>query len=245
MLGLDLHLSGWRRALCVCVCGRGGSGDLCAWPCWSSPAQLAHVSSPALPAPAYTPIIINSLLNGTALSNNASVAAAKGNNSLLPVALAVVPYTLASITSYFVAHSAQRRDEHFWHVSGCLLIAGVILALFPPLAKAAAAAGFVSLSLSLGIGAAANGPAWALVGRLCKGPEQVGFGRPCALGVARAAVWIRRLLHCRGHLVHVHVAQLLHGPTTACCCIAPRARRWSRCPCSAASASWAASSGPS
>jgi MFS family permease len=119
------------------------------------------------------PIIINSLLNGTALSNSASVAAAKGNDSLLPVALAVVPYTLASISSYFVAHSAQRRDEHFWHVSSCLLLAGVILALFPPLAKAAAWAGFLSLSLSLGVGAAANGPAIALVGRLCKGPEQV------------------------------------------------------------------------
>ncbi|KAI8463284.1 MAG: major facilitator superfamily domain-containing protein [Monoraphidium minutum] len=121
----------------------------------------------------YTPIIINSLLNGTALSNNASVAAAKGSNSLLPVALAIVPYTLASISSYFVAHSAQRRDEHFWHVSSCLLAAGVILALFPPLAKAATWAGFISLSLSLGIGAAANGPAMALVGRLCKGNEQV------------------------------------------------------------------------
>lgn len=122
---------------------------------------------------AYTPIIINNLLNGTALSNKSTVAAAKGNKSLLPVALAMVPYTLAVVTSYLVAHSAQRRDEHFWHVSLCLLVGGIILALFPPLAKAAIAAGFLSLSVSLAIGAAANGPAMALVARLCKGSEQV------------------------------------------------------------------------
>lgn len=111
--------------------------------------------------------------SGTVLTNDVSVAAKEGNKSLLPVALAVVPYTLASIISYAVAASAQRRNEHFYHVSACLLFSGTILALFPVLARAAVAGGFVSLSLSLAVGAAANGPATALVARLCKGPEQV------------------------------------------------------------------------
>ncbi|GBF99609.1 MFS transporter [Raphidocelis subcapitata] len=122
---------------------------------------------------AYTPIIISNLLAGTALSSKSSVAAGAGNKSLLPVALALVPYSLASATSFVVAASSQRRDEQFWHVCGPLLSAGVILALFPPLAKAAIPAGFLSLSISLALAAAANGPAMALVSRLCKGPEAV------------------------------------------------------------------------
>lgn len=101
------------------------------------------------------------------------MAAEKGRSSLLPVALAVVPYTLASLASYAVAASAQRRNEHFFHVSGCLLLSGTIMALFPVMAGSGAAGGFVSLTLSLALGAAANGPATALVARLCKGPEQV------------------------------------------------------------------------
>ena len=122
---------------------------------------------------AYTPIIIANLLAGTALSNASTVAASRGSNDLKPIALAMVPFTLAALTSYVVAHSAQRRDEQFWHISLCLLAAGTILALFPLLAKAAVAAGFLSLAVSLAIGAAANGPAMALVARLCKGREQV------------------------------------------------------------------------
>jgi hypothetical protein len=122
---------------------------------------------------AYTPIIVNNLLTGTALSNSASVAAAPGSHDLRPIALTVVPYALAVVTSYLVAHNAQRRDEQFWHVAGALLAAGVVLALFSPLTKAALPAGFASLSLSLAFGAAANGPAMALVARLCKGREQV------------------------------------------------------------------------
>jgi hypothetical protein len=102
------------------------------------------------------------------------VAADKGSKSLLPVALAVVPYTLASLAAYAVAHSAQRRNEHFFHVSLCLLLSGTVLALFPVMAGASVAGGFASLTLSLAMGAAANGPATALVARLCKGPEQVG-----------------------------------------------------------------------
>jgi hypothetical protein len=127
---------------------------------------------PRLP-PRYTPIIINNLLNGTALSNSASVAATKEGGGLKAVGLSVVPYTLAVVSAISVAHSVQKRDEHFLHVSCCLLLAGAILALFPALAAAHAAAGFLSLALSLAVGAGVNGPAMALVGRLCKGPEQV------------------------------------------------------------------------
>lgn len=146
---------------------------------WQAPQAPAadhttdHTTSPLSAYLAYTPIIISNLLAGTALSNNSTVAASKGSNDLRPVALAIVPYTLAAVCSYLVAHSAQRRDEQFWHVSCCLLAAGIILALFPPLAKAAVAAGFLSLSVSLAIGASANGPATALVSRLCRGREQV------------------------------------------------------------------------
>jgi len=125
---------------------------------------------------AYTPIIISNLLDGKALSNDMSVAEqghGGGHKSLLPVALAVVPYTLASVLSYAVAHSAQKRNEHFFHISACLLLGGTILALFPVMTHASVAGGFVSLTLSLALGAAANGPATALVACLCKGPEQV------------------------------------------------------------------------
>lgn len=121
----------------------------------------------------YTPIMINNLLNGVAISSSASVSTAQGSNSLLAVALAVVPYTLASVLSYALAHSAQRRDEQLWHVLGSLLVSGATLTLFPPLALAAPAAGFVVLSVSLAGCAASNGPAMTLVGRLCMGPEQV------------------------------------------------------------------------
>jgi hypothetical protein len=72
-----------------------------------------------------------------------------------------------------VAASAQKRREHFFHVAGSLLFSGATLALFPLLAKDSVAGGFVSISLSLASGAAANGPAIALVAHLCKGPEQV------------------------------------------------------------------------
>ncbi|GBF99705.1 MFS transporter [Raphidocelis subcapitata] len=121
----------------------------------------------------YTPILISNLLSGTALTSHVSVAAAAGTSSLLPVALAVVPYSLASAAAYAVAASAQRRNEHFFHVSISLALSGTMLALFAPLARASVAGGFVALSLSLAMGAAANGPATALVSRLCKGPEQV------------------------------------------------------------------------
>lgn len=134
---------------------------------------ISCLRAPPTQPPADTPVIIANLLAGTALSSKSSVAAGAGNKSLLPVALAIVPYSLASIFAFVVAASSQRRDEQFWHVSSMLLSAGVVLALFPPLAKAAVPAGFLSLSFSLALAAAANGPATALVSRLCKGPEHV------------------------------------------------------------------------
>jgi len=121
----------------------------------------------------YTPIIISNLLNGTALNNKATVAAAKGSKSLMPVALAMVPYTLAVLFSYIVAHSSQKRNELFLHISACLLTAGVTMSLFSTLATASVAAGFIALSLSLSICFASNGPGMVLVARLCKGREAV------------------------------------------------------------------------
>ena len=120
----------------------------------------------------FTPIIISNLLAGTALVNSSSVAA-KGTQDLRPVGLAVVPYSLAAAFAYLVAHSSQRRHEQFFHIAGCLLAAGIVLALFSPLTKAATALGFLSLSLSLALGAGANGPAMTLVSRLCKGPDHL------------------------------------------------------------------------
>ena len=137
------------------------------------PYPASPLPRPTHPDTRYTPNIIQNLLNGTALSNYATVAAAKGSSGLKAVGLAVVPYTLAALSVYFVAHSAQRRDEHFLHVSIPLLVGGTILALFPALATAHAVGGFLSLSLSLAIAAAANGTGVALASRMCKGPEQV------------------------------------------------------------------------
>jgi hypothetical protein len=144
---------------------------------WAAFAAVCIISVASHTYLTFTPIIIANLLRGTALSAQSSVAAAAGAGagaSLKPVALSVVPYTLAAALSYLLAASAQRRDEQFLHVGATLLLAGAVLAVFAPLARAAVAAGFLSLSLSLALSAAANGPAMTLVGRLCKGPgEQV------------------------------------------------------------------------
>jgi hypothetical protein len=147
------------------------AGNLRLWGAFLAGALSSVASHTFL---AYTPIIISNLLDGKVLTNEVSVAQhGAGNKSLVPVALAVIPYTLASLVSWGVAHSVQRRNEHFYHISGCLFLSGTALALFPVMARASIAGGFVSLSLSLALGAAANGPATALVARLCKGPEQV------------------------------------------------------------------------
>ncbi len=121
----------------------------------------------------YTPIIISNLLAGNALNNKATVAAAKGSKSLTPVALSMVPFTLAVVFSYVVAASSQRRNEIFFHVFACLATAGVLMSLFSTLAAVSIPAGFVALSLSLAISFGATGPGMALVARLCKGREQV------------------------------------------------------------------------
>jgi hypothetical protein len=119
----------------------------------------------------FTPIIIKNLLSGTAFSN-ATVQAAKGSKDLRPIALSIVPFATAFVLSYLVAHSSQRRNEQFIHNFICLLIAGVAMALFTPLAQASVAAGFIALSLSLAISFAAIGPGMVLVARLCRGREQ-------------------------------------------------------------------------
>ncbi|GBF99612.1 MFS transporter, partial [Raphidocelis subcapitata] len=121
----------------------------------------------------FTPIIFSNLLNGTAFSNAATVAAAAGSKTLLPVALTVVPYTLAVALTYLLAASMQRHNEHFIHIFSTLMFSGVLMALFAPLAHAAVAAGFVALSVSLATSFATTGPGMVLVARLCKGRELV------------------------------------------------------------------------
>lgn len=121
----------------------------------------------------FTPIIIANLLAGTALSNNSTVAAKGATQDLRPVALAVVPYSLAVVFAYAWAHSSQKRHEQFLHVASVVIVSGVIMSLFAPLAKASVAAGFLSLALSLAIASGANGPALTLVSRLCTGPYHV------------------------------------------------------------------------
>ncbi|GBF99610.1 MFS transporter [Raphidocelis subcapitata] len=121
----------------------------------------------------FTPIIFSNLLNGTAFSSAATVAAAAGNKTLLPVALTVVPYTLAIVFGYLLSYSMQRHDEHMIHMSSALVIAGVLMALFAPLAHAAVWLGFVGLSLSLASTLSTAGPGMVVVARLCKGREVV------------------------------------------------------------------------
>jgi ACS family tartrate transporter-like MFS transporter len=121
----------------------------------------------------FTPIIFSNLLNGTAFSSAATVAAAAGSKTLLPVALTVVPYTLAVALTYLLAASMQRHNEHFIHIFSTLMFSGVLMALFAPLAHAAVAAGFVALSVSLATSFATTGPGMVLVAQLCKGRELV------------------------------------------------------------------------
>jgi len=131
---------------------------------------------------AYTPIIINNMLRGTAFGN-ATVQAAKGVQDLRPIGLTVVPYSLAAVLAYIVATSSQRRNELFYHVASCSTIAGVLLLLFTPIARASLAAGFIVLSLSLAFCFGGNGPGMALIARICKGREQI-VALPMANGFA-------------------------------------------------------------
>jgi hypothetical protein len=121
---------------------------------------------------AYTPIIISNLLRGTALGN-ATVAAAKGARDLRPVGLSVIPFFLAAVFSYLLAASSQKRDELFYHISGMLVPAGVLMALFSPLARWSVAAGFAALTLSLAMSFATNGPGLTVISRLCHGNEHI------------------------------------------------------------------------
>ncbi|KAI8463282.1 MAG: major facilitator superfamily domain-containing protein [Monoraphidium minutum] len=141
---------------------------------WSMFACGTLASIAAASYIAYTPIIINALMEGNVLSSNVSVAASRGgSSSWKPVLLSMVPYTIGVGLSYVVAHSSQRRNEHFYHIIACLGSAGVLMALFAPLAKASAVAGFLSLTLSLAVSFAGQGPGMALIARLCKGREHV------------------------------------------------------------------------
>jgi ACS family tartrate transporter-like MFS transporter len=121
----------------------------------------------------FMPIIFSNLLNGTAFSSAATVAAAAGNKTLLPVALTVVPYTLAIVFSYLLCASMQRHDEHMIHQSAALAVAGILMALFAPLAKAAVPLGFAAVSVSLASTLSTAGSGMVVVARLCKGNELV------------------------------------------------------------------------
>jgi hypothetical protein len=120
----------------------------------------------------FTPIIISNILSGTALSNSATVAASAGSKGLKPVGLSVVPYALAAVVSVLVAISAQRRQEHFFHVAACITLAGVLHMLLPVILTASGVGGFITLALTMAFGAASNPPMMVLSARVCLGNEQ-------------------------------------------------------------------------
>lgn len=124
----------------------------------------------------WLPVIINALLNGTALSN-AVASAKRGSFDLLPVLLTIIPYFVAAFAAWGVAHSAQRRDELYFHSSTCLLLGGLFFLLFPFMAAASIPAGFVSLVLTSALVASGNGPSHGIAGRISSGPAQV-IGMP-------------------------------------------------------------------
>ncbi|KAI8464519.1 MAG: major facilitator superfamily domain-containing protein [Monoraphidium minutum] len=120
----------------------------------------------------FTPIIVSNILNGTALNNSASVAAAAGSRGLKPVALSAIPFALAAAASLAVGFHSERRNEQFLHVAFLIAGSGALLMLLPLALKAGAAAGFAALSVSLMLGAASHPCMVVLASRLCLGDEQ-------------------------------------------------------------------------
>ncbi|GBF95154.1 hypothetical protein Rsub_07738 [Raphidocelis subcapitata] len=180
-----------RRALAAEIARGGGGGDGCdevpedaAWTpallfavlrnrymwllcvCGALVAVGAHVYH------TFTPILVANTLEGRAVSASASVAAASGKSTLLPVALSAVPFVAAVVLSYAVAASSQARGEVYFHVAGCYAVAGCVMGVFPALARVSPIAAFASLSLSLALSVAGNGPALTLIARVAGGRER-------------------------------------------------------------------------
>lgn len=120
----------------------------------------------------FTPIIISNILNGTALSNAASVAAAAGAKSLRAVGLSALPFGLASITAVAVSAISQRLNEQFFHVAATISASGLLVALAPLALAASPVAGFAMLCAAVALGSASNPPMMVLASRLCLGDEQ-------------------------------------------------------------------------
>jgi hypothetical protein len=121
---------------------------------------------------AYTPIIVNSLLEGKSMGA-ISVAAAQGSSTWKPVLLSMVPYAIGVALTFVVGHISQRCNEQFYPIAACMGASGVLIALFVPLARAHPAAGFVALAGSLAGSFAGQGPGLALIARLSWGRESV------------------------------------------------------------------------
>lgn len=119
------------------------------------------------------PIIVSNLLNGTALSNSASVAAAAGSRALKPVALTVIPYFCAAVVTLLVSMSAQRCKEQYFHVAAVIGGSGALLVVLPFVIAANSVAGFVVVCASLALGSASHPVMMVLSARLCLGDEQV------------------------------------------------------------------------
>lgn len=120
----------------------------------------------------WTPIIINALMKGVALEGVA-VGGAASLTSINAVLLTAVPYTLATIALWLTAVSSQRRNEVYYHASLGLFIGGIAFALFPVMAKAHVALGFVSLIVTITAAASGNPAAIAIVHELNQGAAQV------------------------------------------------------------------------
>jgi hypothetical protein len=118
----------------------------------------------------WLPVIINALLNGTTFAQ-ASVAAQQGSLGLKPVLLTSVPYAVASVVCWIVAHITQKRQALYIPVSVLMFVGGGAIGLFSGIAQASVAVGFISLIVAASAVAATSGPTAVLASRICSGPR--------------------------------------------------------------------------
>jgi predicted MFS family arabinose efflux permease len=116
--------------------------------------------------------MIQGLLTGKVLTASAA-AGASAKGSLAAVGLSTIPYVVAGITVVLASAHAQRRRELFLHAAVPLMLSGVITALFPLLAAAHPAVGFIGLVATLACGLAANPAISSILALLHKGPHEV------------------------------------------------------------------------
>lgn len=123
----------------------------------------------------FLPMIINALITGR--STPMPGGAGKSTSKLLPVILTCIPYTLAAVSCWGIAHSSQKRKELYFHTALPAIVGGVFFVLFPFLSRVSMAAGFASLVLVAVTAACSIGPKTAIVHRITAGSSQV-IGMP-------------------------------------------------------------------